>query len=90
MLFTCSLPVCVFVQFIAFLRSPGARYGKANAIFLPRYGCRCCVCVKGEVRPVCRSKLFTSAFHCIWLVFNGRQWHPGLDIRLMYGGEWDR
>lgn len=48
------------------------------------------LCVKGEVRPICRSKLFTSAFHCIWLVCNGRQWHPGLDIRLMYGGEWDR
>lgn len=32
------------------------------------------------------SKPFASAFHCIWLVCNGRQCPPGPDISLMYGG----
>lgn len=49
-----------------------------------------CVCMQEEVGLFRRSKLFTSAFHCIWLVCNGRQCHPGPDIRLMYGGERDR
>lgn len=49
-----------------------------------------CVCVQGGVGLFRRSEPFTSAFHCIWLVCNGRQCHPGPDIRLMYGGERDR
>lgn len=49
----------------------------------------CKLCMQGAVGLKGRGKLITSAFHCIWLVCNGRQSHPGPDIRLMYGGEQD-
>lgn len=37
-----------------------------------------------------RRRPIASAFHCIWLVCNGRRCHPGPDISLMYGGKQDR